>query len=117
MQWWTVFAASLKMLLPHARHEHDAAMSKSWPRVLSIAGSDSGGGAGLQAATRTSSNRGGHAMTAITGITVQNSVGVTAAELMTPELVLAQIKAVVDDFGVDAIKIGMLGSPEIALAV
>lgn len=92
-------------------------MSKTCPRVLSIAGSDSGGGAGIQADIRTISNLGGHAMTAITGITVQNSVGVTAAELMTPELVLAQVKAVVDDFGVDAIKIGMLGSPEIALAV
>ena len=92
-------------------------MKVNCPRILSIAGSDSGGGAGIQADVRTISNIGGHAMTAITGVTVQNSVGVSAAELMTPDMVLAQINAVMDDFGVDAIKIGMLGSPEIARAV
>ncbi|MEW4467225.1 bifunctional hydroxymethylpyrimidine kinase/phosphomethylpyrimidine kinase [Parasphingorhabdus sp. JC815] len=92
-------------------------MNSHCPRVLTIAGSDSGGGAGIQADVRTISNLGGHAMTAITGITVQNSMGVTASKVMTPEMVLAQISAVIDDFGVDAIKIGMLGSPEIALAV
>lgn len=92
-------------------------MKTNCPRILSIAGSDSGGGAGIQADIRTISNIGGHAMTAITGVTVQNSVGVSAAELMSSDMVLAQINAVMDDFGVDAIKIGMLGSPEIALAV
>ncbi|GAA0470574.1 bifunctional hydroxymethylpyrimidine kinase/phosphomethylpyrimidine kinase [Parasphingorhabdus litoris] len=92
-------------------------MTASYPRVLSIAGSDSGGGAGIQADIRTITNLGGHAMTAITAVTAQNSEGVTAVELMAPEMVLAQITAVMDDFGVDAIKIGMLGSPDIALAI
>ncbi len=92
-------------------------MTAVCPRVLSIAGSDSGGGAGIQADIRTISNLGGHAMTAVTAVTAQNSAGVTAVELMTPDMVVAQIWAVMDDFGADAIKIGMLGSPEIALAV
>lgn len=92
-------------------------MKEDCPRVLSIAGSDSGGGAGIQADIRTITNLGGHAMTAITAVTAQNSAGVTAVELMTPDMVLAQIWAVMDDFDADAIKIGMLGSPEIALAV
>ncbi len=92
-------------------------MTANCPRVLSIAGSDSGGGAGIQADIRTITNLGGHAMTAITAVTAQNSAGVAAVELMTPDMVLAQIWAVMDDFGADAIKIGMLGSPEIALAV
>ncbi|MEH6757692.1 MAG: bifunctional hydroxymethylpyrimidine kinase/phosphomethylpyrimidine kinase [Parasphingorhabdus sp.] len=92
-------------------------MSANPPRVLSIAGSDSGGGAGIQADIRTITNLGGHAMTAITAVTAQNSAGVTAVELMSPDMVLAQIWAVMDDFDADAIKIGMLGSPEIALAV
>lgn len=87
------------------------------PRILSIAGSDSGGGAGIQADIRTITNLGGHAMTAITAVTAQNSAGVTAVEVMTSDMVLAQIWAVMDDFGVDAIKIGMLGSVENALAV
>ncbi len=92
-------------------------MKANCPRVLSIAGSDSGGGAGIQADIRTITNLGGHAMTAITAVTAQNSAGVTAVELMTPDMVLAQIWAVMDDFDADAIKVGMLGSPEIALAV
>lgn len=92
-------------------------MTAGCPRVLSIAGSDSGGGAGIQADIRTVTNLGGHAMTAITAVTAQNSAGVTAVEVMTPDMVLAQIWAVMDDFDADAIKVGMLGSPEIALAV
>ncbi len=83
------------------------------PRILSIAGSDSGGGAGIQADIRTITHLGGHAMTAITAVTAQNSNGVTAVETMTPDMVLAQITAVVEDIGVDAIKIGMLGGPDI----
>ncbi|MEO0439780.1 MAG: bifunctional hydroxymethylpyrimidine kinase/phosphomethylpyrimidine kinase [Pseudomonadota bacterium] len=83
------------------------------PRILSIAGSDSGGGAGIQADIRTITHLGGHAMTAITAITAQNSSGVTAVETMTADMVLAQITAVVEDIGVDAIKIGMLGGPDI----
>ncbi len=90
---------------------------KKIARILSIAGSDSGGGAGIQADIRTITTLGGHAMTAITAVTAQNSAGVTAVDVMTPEMIQAQIWAVVDDFGVDAIKIGMLGSPENALAV
>ncbi|MEL6874095.1 MAG: bifunctional hydroxymethylpyrimidine kinase/phosphomethylpyrimidine kinase [Pseudomonadota bacterium] len=87
------------------------------PRILSIAGSDSGGGAGIQADIRTITHLGGHAMTAVTAITAQNSIGVTAVETMTADLVLAQITAVVEDIGVDAIKIGMLGGPDIIGAV
>ena len=87
------------------------------PRILSIAGSDSGGGAGIQADIRTITNLGGHAMTAVTAVTAQNSAGVTAVEVMTSDLLLAQIWAVMDDFGADAVKIGMLGSPENAQAV
>ena len=92
-------------------------MGKSIPRILSIAGSDSGGGAGVQADIRTITNLGGHAMTAVTAVTAQNSAGVTAIDVMTPDMVLAQIWAVMDDFGADAIKIGMLGSVDNALAV
>lgn len=87
------------------------------PRILSIAGSDSGGGAGIQADIRTITHLGGHAMTAITTVTAQNSTGVAAIETMKPDMVLAQITAVVEDIGVDAIKIGMLGGPDIIAAV
>ncbi|MEP3227307.1 MAG: bifunctional hydroxymethylpyrimidine kinase/phosphomethylpyrimidine kinase [Parasphingorhabdus sp.] len=87
------------------------------PCILSIAGSDSGGGAGIQADIRTISRLGGHAMTAVTAITAQNSAGVTAMEVMSPDIVLAQIWAVMDDFDANAIKIGMLGSPETAMVV
>ncbi len=86
-------------------------------RILSIAGSDSGGGAGIQADIKTITMLGGHAMTAVTAVTAQNSAGVTAIDVMTPELVQAQIWTVIDDFGVDAVKIGMLGSSENALSV
>ena len=87
------------------------------PRILIIAGSDSGGGAGIQADIKTVTMLGGHAMTAITAITAQSTVGVTAVHPVPAEMVLAQIDAVVDDIGVDAVKIGMIGSPEIAEAV
>ncbi|VAW02806.1 Hydroxymethylpyrimidine phosphate kinase ThiD [hydrothermal vent metagenome] len=86
-------------------------------RILSIAGSDSGGGAGIQADIKTITMLGGHAMTAITAVTAQNSAGVTAIDVMTPEMVQAQIWAVIDDFGIDAVKIGMLGSSANALSV
>ena len=87
------------------------------PRILCIAGSDSGGGAGIQADIKTITRLGGHAMTAITAITAQNSLGVEAVELLAPDLVIAQIDAVARDIGVDAIKIGMIGSAETAAAV
>ena len=86
-------------------------------RILSIAGSDSGGGAGIQADIKTITMMGGYAMTAITAVTAQNSQGVSAVQSMTVEILRAQIDAILSDFGVDAIKIGMLGSPEIADAV
>ena len=79
------------------------------PRVLSIAGSDSGGGAGVQADLKAFAACGVHGMTAITAITAQNTVGVTAVHAIPPEIIIAQVKAVADDIGVDAVKIGMLG--------
>jgi hydroxymethylpyrimidine/phosphomethylpyrimidine kinase len=85
--------------------------------VLIIAGSDSGGGAGIQADIKTITMLGGYAMTAITAVTAQNSTGVYAVEALSPALVAAQIDACLSDIGVDAVKIGMLGSPEIAAVV
>jgi len=86
-------------------------------RVLSIAGSDSGGGAGIQADIKTISSLGGFAMTAITALTAQNTNGVSAIEAVAPDFVVAQIKAVRDDIGLDAIKIGMLHRIEVVEAV
>ena len=82
----------------------------STARVLIIAGSDSGGGAGIQADIKTVTMLGGHAMTAVTAITAQNTTGVTAVHPVPAEIILAQIDAVVGDIGVDAVKIGMIGS-------
>jgi hydroxymethylpyrimidine/phosphomethylpyrimidine kinase len=79
------------------------------PRVLSIAGSDSGAGAGIQADLKAFAACGVHGMTAITAITAQNTVGVTAVHPIPPDVILAQVRAVADDIGVDAVKIGMLG--------
>src|SRR3954453_1301074 len=79
-------------------------------RILIIAGSDSGGGAGIQADIKTVTMLGGHAMTAVTAITAQNTVGVTGVHPVPAEMILAQIDAVVSDLGVDAVKIGMIGS-------
>lgn len=87
------------------------------PRILVIAGSDSSGGAGIQADIKTITMLGGYAMTAITAITAQNTLGVTAVEALSPEMVGAQIDACLSDIGTDAVKIGMLGSPEVAQAV
>jgi hydroxymethylpyrimidine/phosphomethylpyrimidine kinase len=87
------------------------------PRVLSIAGSDSSGGAGIQADIKTICMLGGYAMTAITAVTAQNTLGVTDVVALAPDMVAAQIDACLDDIGVDAVKIGMLGSPEIAAVV
>ncbi|MHA6718812.1 bifunctional hydroxymethylpyrimidine kinase/phosphomethylpyrimidine kinase [Sphingomonas sp. RS6] len=89
----------------------------STPRILIIAGSDSGGGAGIQADIKTVTMLGGHAMTAITAITAQNTLGVQAVHPVPTDMVLAQIDSVVRDIGVDAVKIGMIGSARTALAV
>lgn len=87
------------------------------PRILVIAGSDSGGGAGIQADIKTITMLGGHAMTAITAVTAQNTVGVIGVHLIPVEMILAQIDAVTADIGIDAIKIGMIGSATAAVAV
>jgi hydroxymethylpyrimidine/phosphomethylpyrimidine kinase len=87
------------------------------PRVLSIAGSDSGGGAGIQADLKAFARCGVHGMTAITAITAQNTVAVTAVFPIPGEVIVAQVRAVVDDIGVDAVKIGMLGTKETIEAV
>src|SRR6476646_2962753 len=86
-------------------------------RILSIAGSDSSGGAGIQADIKTVTMLGGYAMTAITAITAQNTRGVQAVEPLSAALVVAQIDACLGDIGADAVKVGMLGSPAIAAAV
>src|SRR3974390_1593040 len=93
------------------------AMNTAIPRILSIAGSDSCGGAGIQADIKTATALGAYAMTAITAVTAQDTTGVRAVQLMSAELVRAQIIACLSDIGADAIKIGMLGSAAIALAV
>ncbi len=87
------------------------------PRILIVAGSDSGGGAGIQADIKTASMLGCHAMTAITAITAQNTLGVDAVHSVPPEMVLAQVDCVVRDIGVDAVKIGMIGSARTAAAL
>jgi hydroxymethylpyrimidine/phosphomethylpyrimidine kinase len=86
-------------------------------RVLIIAGSDSGGGAGIQADIKTVSALGGYAMTAITAVTVQNTLGVTDVHAVPPDIVRAQIEAVMGDLGADTWKIGMMGSADHVRAV
>jgi hydroxymethylpyrimidine/phosphomethylpyrimidine kinase len=87
------------------------------PRILAIAGSDSGGGAGIQADIKTITMLGGHAMTAITAITAQNTLGVQSVFPLPAEEVRAQIRSVVSDLGIDAVKIGMLANEALILAV
>ncbi|HVL43759.1 MAG TPA: bifunctional hydroxymethylpyrimidine kinase/phosphomethylpyrimidine kinase, partial [Acidovorax sp.] len=91
--------------------------ARRYVRVLSIAGSDSGGGAGIQADLKTFAALGCYGMTAITAITAQNTCGVTGIHGIPPEMLKAQIDAVVQDIGVDAVKIGMLHSPEVVRVV
>jgi hydroxymethylpyrimidine/phosphomethylpyrimidine kinase len=87
------------------------------PRVLSIAGSDSGGGAGIQADLKAFARCGVHGMTAITALTWQNTVGVEGITPVPPEAIIGQVHAVASDIGVDAVKVGMLGSAETIAAV
>ncbi|MGV1682718.1 bifunctional hydroxymethylpyrimidine kinase/phosphomethylpyrimidine kinase [Sphingopyxis sp. NJF-3] len=86
-------------------------------RVLIIAGSDSGGGAGIQADIKTVTMLGGHAMTAIAAITAQNTLGVQGVHPVPTDMVLMQIDSIASDIGVDAVKIGMIGSAKTAAAV
>lgn len=86
-------------------------------RVLVIAGSDSGGGAGIQADVKTITMLGGYAATSITAVTVQNTLGVTGVHLIPADVVEAQGRAVIDDIGVDAVKTGMLGDVAIVEVV
>ena len=92
-------------------------MNQRIPAVLSIAGSDSGGGAGIQADLKAFARCGVHGMTAITAITAQNTVEVREVEAVAPATIVAQVRAVADDIGVDAIKSGMLGSAATVAAV
>lgn len=92
-------------------------MSARPPRILAIAGSDSSGGAGIQADIKTITMLGGYAMTAITAVTAQNTRGVSLVEALSPDMVASQIDACLEDIGADAVKIGMLGSADIAEVV
>lgn len=87
------------------------------PNILSIAGSDPSGGAGIQADIKAISANGGYAMAAITALTAQNTRGVQAVQLIDPAMVAAQIAAIREDIRIDAVKIGMLGSAAIIDAV
>jgi len=90
---------------------------KTYKRVLTIAGSDSGGGAGIQADIKTISACGCYAMSAITAITIQNTLGVTNVYNIPTKIVTGQINAVLNDIGADAIKIGMLSNSELILNI
>ena len=96
---------------------HDERLAPRYARVLSIAGSDSGGGAGIQADLKTFSALGCYGMTAITALTAQNTQGVRAIHGVPAEFLRAQIDAVVEDIGADAVKIGMLHAPEVVHVV
>ena len=87
------------------------------PVCLTIAGSDSGGGAGVQADLKAFAACGVHGTSALTALTAQNTVGVTLVEAVAPEMIVAQVVAVLDDIGVDAVKVGMLGTVETIEAV
>ena len=91
--------------------------AKRIPAVLSIAGSDSGGGAGIQADLKAFARAGVHGMTAITALTWQNTVGVLGVTTVPAEAIVGQVRAVAEDIGVDAVKIGMLGDADTIAAV
>jgi hydroxymethylpyrimidine/phosphomethylpyrimidine kinase len=87
------------------------------PRLLVIAGSDSSAGAGLQADLKTAQHFGVYAQTAVTAVTVQNTIGVTGVHAVPPAIVAAQIEAALTDIGADAVKLGMLGNGAVIAAV
>jgi hydroxymethylpyrimidine/phosphomethylpyrimidine kinase len=87
------------------------------PRVLTIAGSDSGGGAGIQADLKTFASWRVYGMSVVTAVTAQNTIAVRAVQAVSPAMVAAQIDAVFEDLGVDAVKIGMLGGPRVVETV
>jgi len=91
--------------------------TQRYVRVLTIAGSDSGGGAGIQADLKTFAALGCYGMTAITALTAQNTQGVQAIHAVPPEFLRAQLASVLGDIGVDAVKIGMLHTPEVVRTV
>ena len=95
----------------------NSAAHAHYPRVLTIAGSDSGGGAGIQADLKTFASLGCYGMTAITALTAQNTLGVQAIQSLPAAFLKAQLQSVLDDIGVDAVKIGMLHSPEVVEVV
>ena len=96
---------------------NDTPRTHRYARVLTIAGSDSGGGAGIQADLKTFSALGCYGMSAITALTAQNTQGVSAIHAVPPEFLAQQLAAVLDDIGVDAVKIGMLHAPEVVRVV
>ena len=93
------------------------AVTRLVPCVLSIAGSDSGGGAGIQADLKACARCGVHGATALTALTAQSTVGVSAVTAVDPDMILAQVRAVAQDIGVDAVKVGMLGNAQAVQAV
>ena len=103
------------LLIMHAMQ--NISFTGQYARVLSIAGSDSGGGAGIQADLKTFSALGCYGMTAITALTAQNTLGVQAIHGVPASFLKAQLQSVLDDIGVDAVKIGMLHSPEVVEVV
>jgi hydroxymethylpyrimidine/phosphomethylpyrimidine kinase len=99
-----------------AMAETQRPVRQSLGRVLIIAGSDPGGGAGIQADIKTVTMLGGYAAAAITALTVQNTLGVQAIHPIAAEVVEAQARAVLEDIGADVLKLGMLGGPEVVAA-
>ncbi len=86
-----------------------SAPERDVPAVLTIAGSDSGGGAGIQADLKAFAAAGAHGMSALTALTAQSTVGVELIEAVSPRMIIAQVEAVDADIGIDAVKVGMLG--------
>ena len=103
--------------ITHTSHTHRTTPATRYARVLSIAGSDSGGGAGIQADLKTFAALGCYGMTAITALTAQNTVGVQGIHPVPAAFLKAQLQSVIEDIGVDAVKIGMLHAPEIVEVV